>query len=59
MYIDPASYLEYTCAYVRAYWHVKKRVKIEKSYFEGSKKYHFLRKPIWAGFSDCSATPGV
>ena len=31
--IDHTSYLEYT----RAYWHVKKRVKIEKSYIERSK----------------------
>ena len=59
IYIDPAPYLEYTCAYERAYWHVKKRVKIEKSNFEGSKKYYFFRKATWAGFNDCSAAPGV
>ena len=45
IYIDPAPYLEYTCAYERAYWHVKKRVKIEKSNFEGGKKYHFSENP--------------
>jgi hypothetical protein len=33
--IDPASYLEYTRAYTCAYWHVKKRVRIEKSEVRG------------------------
>jgi hypothetical protein len=45
IYIDPAPYLEYICAYERAYWHVKKRVKIEKSNFEGSKNTIFSEKP--------------
>ena len=45
IFIDPRPYLEYTRAYARAYWHVKKRVKIEKSTFEGSKKYHFSENP--------------
>ena len=35
MRIDPASYLEYTRAYTCAYWHVKKRVRIEKSEVRG------------------------
>ena len=59
IYIDPAPYLEYTCAYKRVYWHVKKRVKIEKSNFEDSKEYYFSRKATWAGFNDCPAAPGV
>ena len=45
IYIDPAPYLEYTCAYERAYWHVKKRVKIEKWNFEDSKNTIFPEKP--------------
>ena len=59
IHIDHAPYLEYTRAYARAYWHVKKRVKIEKSNVESTKKYQILRKPIWAGFNDCSAITGV
>jgi hypothetical protein len=47
IYIDPAPYLECTRAYSRAYWHVKKRVKIEKSNFEGSKNTIFSENPHW------------
>ena len=59
IHIDPAPYLEYTRAYSRAYWHVKKRVRMEKSNIEGSKKYHFCRKPIWAGLNDCPTILGA
>ena len=61
IYIDPAPYLEYTRAYSRAYWHVKKRVKIEKSTSEGgrAKNAIFLENPHRAGFNYCSTTPGV
>jgi hypothetical protein len=38
-----------------AYWHVKKRVRIEKSNFEGGKIYQIFRNPTWVGFNDYSA----
>ena len=42
--IDPLPCLEYTRAYARAYWHVKKKFRLEKSNSEGSKKIHFLKE---------------
>ena len=61
IYTDPASYLEYTRAYSRAYWHAEKRLKIEKNELRASRvaKMPFFRKPTWAGLNDCSTILGV